>query len=206
MLGFHKPLSGEVDYFGKSISKMQGKIGYVPQRKSIDWDFPITVFEVVQMGLYPSLGLLKWPSKRDKEKIYAVLESLNMHTYAHMHIGELSGGQQQRLFVARALLQDADVFFFDEPFVGIDKTTEQLIIDHFQKLVSQGKTLFVVHHDLNTVTSYFDHVILLNTRLIEAGPVQEIFTMENLTKTFGQSGVIFEEALRLKSRAQEGLN
>lgn len=205
MIGLHKPLSGEIDYFGKTPSEMKGKIGYVPQRKSIDWDFPITVLEVVQMGLYSSLGLFKRPGKKEREKVYEVLESLKMQQYAHSHIGDLSGGQQQRLFVARALLQDADVFFFDEPFVCIDKTTEQLIIEHFRKLVSQGKTLFVVHHDLNTVKNYFDWTILLNTRLINAGPVDLVYNRENLTKTFGQSGLIFEEALKLKTKAQEGL-
>jgi len=205
MIGLLEPLSGEIDFFGKDNVEMKGKIGYVPQRKSIDWDFPITVFEVVQMGLYSTLGLFKRPSRREKERVLEVLKSLKMDQFADCHIGDLSGGQQQRLFVARALLQDADVFFFDEPFVCIDKTTEQLIIDIFKQLVSEGKTLFVVHHDLNTVKNYFDTVVMLNTRLIAAGPVEKVYTMENLTKTFGQGGLIFEEALNLTSKSQEGL-
>lgn len=205
MIGLMRPLSGEVSFFGKGQKEMEGNIAYVPQRKTIDWDFPITVFEVVLMGLYGSLGLFRRPGKKEKDKAHAVLKRLGMSDYAHCHISDLSGGQQQRLFVARALLQEAEVYFFDEPFVCIDKTTEQLIVSIFKELIAEGKSIFVVHHDLNTVKSYFDWIIMLNTRLIASGAVQDHFTLENLQRTFGYSGHLFEEVLNLTSKTHEGL-
>lgn len=205
MIGLMNPLSGEVSFFGKSQEMMKGNIAYVPQRKTIDWDFPITVFEVVLMGLYGRLGLFRRPGKQEKEKAHAVLQRLGMSDYAHLPIGDLSGGQQQRLFVARALLQQADVYFFDEPFVCIDKTTEQLIVEIFKELIQAGKSVFVVHHDLNTVKSYFDWIIMMNTRLIASGPVENHFTLENLQRTFGHVGHLFEEVLNLTSKTHEGL-
>jgi len=205
MLGLIKPLSGEIDFFGLDSKTIKTKIAYIPQKKTIDWDFPITVFEVVMMGFYGKLGLFKRPGKDEKAKVLSILEELGMADFARRHIGDLSGGQQQRLFIARALLQDADIFFLDEPFVCVDKITECLIVDIFKKLVAKGKTVLVVHHDLNTVQKYFDFLVMLNTRLIASGPTKEVFTTENLNRTFGHSGLIFEEAINLSSRTQEGL-
>ena len=205
MLGLIKPLSGSVDFFGLDAKDVKSKIAYVPQKKTIDWDFPITVLEVVMMGFYGKLGLFRRPGKEERKKAFEILEELGMANFAHRHIGDLSGGQQQRLFIARALLQEADIFFLDEPFVCVDKTTETLIVDIFKNLVLNGKTVLVVHHDLNTVQKYFDFLVMLNTRLIAAGPTSQVFTNENLTHTFGHSGLIFEEAINLSSRTQEGL-
>lgn len=205
MMGLEKTLSGFVDYCGKTIQEMEGKIAYVCQRSSIDWSFPITVFEVVLMGLYGKMGLFKRPSKADREKVMAVLATIGMDKMASRQISELSGGQQQRLFVARALLQDADVFFLDEPFAGIDMATEKLLIEIFQGLVKKGKTVFIVHHDLKTVESYFDYLIMLNLRLIKAGPTKEVFSQESISSMFCGASHLLGEALKLTGEKSEGI-
>jgi manganese/zinc/iron transport system ATP- binding protein len=203
-LNLIKPLSGKVEFFGHSLKEMQKRIAYVPQRETVDWDFPITVQELVLMGRYGQLGLFRQPKKADRAAADYYLEKVGMLPYAHRQISQLSGGQQQRVFIARALLQEADIYFMDEPFAGIDLTTEKMIMDILRELKSQGKTVFVVHHDLNTVESYFDWGILLNMRLIAAGPIKEIFNKENLHSAYGKSFSLFDEAVKLSQDKKDG--
>ncbi len=177
--------SGWIKIFGKSFKKAITRVGYVPQRESVDWDFPVNVLDVVLMGRYGRLGLLKKPSKDDKDIAMACLEKVKMSPYANRQIANLSGGQQQRVFLARALAQESDLYFMDEPFAGVDAATETAIIEILQELKNRGKTLLVVHHDLPTAKQYFDRLLLLNMRLVAFGPTEEIFTMENLQKTYG---------------------
>jgi manganese/zinc/iron transport system ATP- binding protein len=187
LLGLITPISGIIQFCGKPVSQIRQTTAYIPQRNGVDWDFPITVLEVVIMGCYGKLGLFKRPKKENREEALHALERVGMASYAKRQIGELSGGQQQRVFIARALLQDADFYFLDEPFSGIDIATEKIIIDLLTSLKDQGKTLFIVHHDLNTVTSYFDWVILLNHSLIGCGPVDQIYKRENIQVAYGTS-------------------
>jgi manganese/zinc/iron transport system ATP- binding protein len=205
IMGFVSPNSGKIRFFGKPIKEFYKKIAYVGQRASIDWDFPITVIEVLEMGIYGKLGWFKRPSKLDKKRVEEVLEQIGLKELASRQISELSGGQQQRLFIGRALLQDADIYFLDEPFQGIDVRAEMLIVEILKDLSKKGKTLFVVHHDLNTVESYFDYAILLNMRLIAAGPLKEVFKKENLLKAFGQKEGLLEEAFLKQRVRQEGI-
>jgi manganese/zinc/iron transport system ATP- binding protein len=204
MIGLLPPLSGEVRFFGKSFASHRKEIAYIAQKNAIDWDFPITVFEVILMGAYGRLGLCKRAGKKEKEEALQVLEKIGMRELADRQISSLSGGQQQRLFVGRALLQDADVFFLDEPFVGIDMATEKFLIEMFKELTRKGKTIFVVHHDLNTVEAYFDWVILLNMRLVSSGPTANVFHGVNLMHAYGQKGQILEEALEMTRMKREG--
>ncbi|HSX13664.1 MAG TPA: ABC transporter ATP-binding protein [Chlamydiales bacterium] len=200
-----KPLSGRIELFGvSSFSKIRQKIAYVPQRGSVDWDFPITAFEVVLMGRYGRLGLFGRPRKADKEAAYRALDLVGMSGFADRQIGQLSGGQQQRLFIARAIVQDADMLLLDEPFAGVDLTTEKSMIALLKKQTELGKTVFVVHHDLPTVEEYFDHCILLNTRLVGAGPVKEVFTKDNLSVAFGKHQSLFDEAANLSAKSLSG--
>lgn len=205
MLGIHPPFSGQVKFLGKDFSEMQQQIAYVGQRTSVDWDFPITAIEVVLMGVYGKLGLFRRPSKEDRQRARAILVELGMQGYENRQINDLSGGQKQRLFIGRALMQKAEIYFFDEPFVCIDMTTEKIIVEIFKSLLAEGKTIFVVHHDLNTVEKYFDWTIMMNTRLIANGPTQEVYTVDNLAKAFGERGSIFDEALKLTKMKAEGL-
>ncbi len=200
-----KATSGSTLFFGKPLKKVRRRVSYVPQRDSIDWDFPITVFDAVLMGRYGHLGKLKWARKADKIATREMLEFLNLDKFADRQISQLSGGQKQRLFIARALLQDADLYFLDEPFAGIDLATEKLIIDLLKSLQKKGKTLFVIHHDLNTVENYFDKVMMLNTSMIAFGDVKKVFTTQNLNRTFGQKGVLFDEVTRLSHDKVSGL-
>ncbi len=185
ILGLLKKAAGQVRIFGEPYEKQQHRVGYVPQRGSVDWDFPASVLDVVMMGLYGKLGWFKRPGKHEKELAREALQQVGMDAYESRQISQLSGGQQQRVFLARALVQDADLYFMDEPFQGVDATTERAIIEILRALRAQGKTVMVVHHDLQTVTEYFDHVMLLNVRSIASGPVEEVFTDENLRKTYG---------------------
>ncbi|MBN9377653.1 MAG: manganese ABC transporter ATP-binding protein [Chlamydiales bacterium 38-26] len=203
-LGLLKPISGSVDFFGKPLRSVRTKIAYVPQRQSVDWDFPITVRDLVLMGGYGRLGVLKWPRKADRVAAERYLEWVGMDQYADRQISQLSGGQQQRVFIARALLQEADLYFMDEPFAGIDLATEKVIMGILSKLKAEGKTVFVVHHDLNTVENYFDWAVLLNMRLIASGPVKEAFTAQNLQATYGKSFSLFDEALKLSQEKTHG--
>jgi manganese/zinc/iron transport system ATP- binding protein len=184
-LGLVKPAAGQVWIFDKPYKEQRHLVGYVPQRGSVDWDFPTHVLDVVTMGLYGRLGWFRRPGRVERGKAMEALEKVGMHAYADRQISQLSGGQQQRVFLARALVQDAAVYFMDEPFQGVDATTERAIVNLLRELRTQGKTVIVVHHDLQTVPEYFDHVFLLNVRRIAAGPVQEVFTDENLRLTYG---------------------
>lgn len=177
--------SGTVEILGSSVRSQKKNIGYVPQRGNVDWDFPTNALDVVMMGRYAQIGWLKRPSRKDKALAIEALERVGMKEYADRQISQLSGGQQQRVFLARALIQDAQVYFMDEPFAGVDATTERAIIDLLKELKEKGKTVIVVHHDLQTVTEYFDWVLLLNQRLIACGPVEQTFTSELLQKTYG---------------------
>ena len=177
--------SGTVSIYGKSYREQRALVGYVPQRGSVDWDFPTTTLDVVQMGTYGKLGWLRRPGQRERELALECLEKVGMASYANRQISQLSGGQQQRVFLARALAQDAQVYFMDEPFAGVDATTERAIVDIMRELREAGKTLVVVHHNLETVPEYFDWVILLNVRVIASGPVSEVFTRDAIQSAYG---------------------
>lgn len=190
MLDLIKPVSGKVSFNGKTYREERKHIGYVPQSESVDWDFPASVLDVVVMGRYGKLGWFKRPGEEDKKKSLLALEKVGMAEFVDRQISELSGGQQQRVFLARALVQEADIYFMDEPFKGVDAKTEVAIINILKDLKNQGKTVIVVHHDLQTVESYFDWVTLLNTQLIVSGPVKEVYTEENLNKAYRSKGKI----------------
>ena len=185
ILGLLKPAAGRVLIFDRPYLEQRKRVGYVPQRGTVDWDFPTSVLDVVMMGRYGALGWFKRPGSAEKKLAQDALERVGMGSFVDRQISQLSGGQQQRVFLARALVQDADIYFMDEPFQGVDATTERAIIGLLQELRAQGKTVIAVHHDLQTVTEYFDWVMLLNVRKIASGPVEEIFTDENLRLTYG---------------------
>lgn len=185
VLGLVRPLTGWVKIFGAEASEKRSWIGYVPQRESVDWDFPTTAVDVVTMGLYGQIGWLRFPSRRHGERALECLDQLGIKDLAHRQINQLSGGQQQRVFLARALAQDARIYLMDEPFAGVDAATEGAVIDLLKKLREQGRTVIAVHHDLQTVSEYFDEVVLLNMRLVAAGSVETTFNDENLQKTYG---------------------
>ncbi|SDX49665.1 metal ABC transporter ATP-binding protein [Paenibacillus sp. PDC88] len=184
-LGLVPTISGDVRIYGKPYKEQRKRIGYVPQRESVDWDFPTNALDVVLMGQYGQLGWFKRPGKKEKELAYECLSKVGMAEFSNRQISQLSGGQQQRVFLARALAQNADIYFMDEPFAGVDATTEKAIIALLEALKNQGKTVLVVHHDLATVEEYFDHVLLLNGRLVAAGPTAETFTPDLLQQTYG---------------------
>lgn len=184
MLDIIKPISGTVLFNGYTYAAQRKKIGYVPQRGSVDWDFPTTVLDVVLMGCYANIGWFKRIRKSDKEKALEAIHRVDMEEYSNRQISQLSGGQQQRVFLARALVQDADIYFMDEPFQGVDIKTERAVINILKALRQNGKTVIVVHHDLQTVSDYFDWVTLLNKRIIASGSIKNVFTDENLEKTF----------------------
>lgn len=192
MLDLITPITGRVLFNGGTYESQRRHIGYVPQRGSVDWDFPTTVLDVVLMGRYGHVGWIKRPKKADKAFAREALEKVGMAEFAQRQISQLSGGQQQRVFLARALVQDADIYFMDEPFQGVDAKTEKAVIEILKELRKKGKTVVVVHHDLQTVKEYFDWVTLLNTQLIASGPVEEIFTDENLNKTYRSTGKILK--------------
>ena len=185
MLTLHPALQGSVKFFGLPFKKAQKRIGYVPQRGSVDWDFPTDVLDVVTMGLYGQIGWLRRPKRLHREKAYSALTQTGMAEYAERQINQLSGGQQQRVFLARALVQDADLYFMDEPLAGVDAATERAIMNILQQLKASGKTVMVVHHDLQTVKDYFDHVLLLNRTVIRHGQTDQVFTKEHLAQTYG---------------------
>ncbi|MEX2310125.1 MAG: metal ABC transporter ATP-binding protein [Pirellulales bacterium] len=194
VLGLLPLASGKVLIYGKPYDEQRSLIGYVPQRESVDWDFPVTVNDVVLMGTYGRVGWIWRPGAAEREIAERCLAQVGMSDFANRQIRQLSGGQQQRVFLARALAQDAMIYFMDEPFSGVDAATEAAIIELLQKLRSAGKTVFVVHHDLQTVRSYFDYVILLNMRLVAYGPTETTFTPANLHKTYGGRLTILDEA------------
>ncbi len=185
ILGLVRPAAGNVLIYDKPYDAQRRIVGYVPQRGSVDWDFPTNVLDVVMMGRYGALGWVRRPGKKERELAMHALEKVSMEGYTTRQISQLSGGQQQRVFLARALVQDATVYLMDEPFQGVDATTERAIVTLLQELRANGKTVVVVHHDLQTVTDYFDWVMLLNIRRIASGPVDETFTPDNLRETYG---------------------
>lgn len=196
VLGLIKPLAGTVEILGEKGKSKRKKVAYVPQRNSVDWDFPTTVLDVVTMGTYGELGWFKRPGKKEKEKAQAALEKVSLLDLQNRHISQLSGGQQQRVFLARALAQKAQVYLMDEPFQGVDATTESAIIQLMKNLKEEGKTVVVVHHDLDTVPEYFDWVTLLNIRINACGPVEEVFNLANLKKTYGDKQFINYKLLK----------
>ena len=185
ILGLVRPAAGNVLIYDKPYEAQRRIVGYVPQRGSVDWDFPTNVLDVVTMGCYGALGWIRRPGKKEREQAMQALEKVGMAAYTTRQISHLSGGQQQRVFLARALVQDATVYLMDEPFQGVDATTERAIVTLLQELRADGKTVVVVHHDLQTVVDYFDWVLLLNIRRIASGPVTEAFTSDNLRETYG---------------------
>jgi len=193
ILGLLKPAAGHVLIYGKPYTQQRRLVGYVPQRGSVDWDFPTTVEDVVMMGLYGRLGWIRRPGRRERKLALEALEKVGMLEYAGRQISQLSGGQQQRVFLARALAQDARIYFMDEPFQGVDATTERAIVALLHGLRQSGKTVVVVHHDLQTVPEYFDRVTLLNVQCIASGPVAEVFNEENLRRTYGGRIAFFHQ-------------
>jgi manganese/zinc/iron transport system ATP- binding protein len=185
ILGLVAPSAGQVQIHGRPYAEQRHLVAYVPQRGSVDWDFPTSALDVVMMGRYGSLGWFRRPGARERALAHEALAKVGMAQFAERQISQLSGGQQQRVFLARALVQDAQVYFMDEPFQGVDATTERAIVALLQDLRAQGKTVVVVHHDLQTVAEYFDWVTLLNVRKIASGPVAEVFTDTNLRLTYG---------------------
>lgn len=185
ILGLVRPAAGNVLIYDKPYETQRRIVGYVPQRGTVDWDFPTNVLDVVMMGRYGALGWIRRPGRQEREQAMYALEKVGMEAYTTRQISQLSGGQQQRVFLARALVQDATVYLMDEPFQGVDATTERAIVTLLQELRANGKTVVVVHHDLQTVEDYFDWVMLLNIRRIASGPLTETFTPENLRETYG---------------------
>ncbi len=193
IMGLKPVNSGYIKIFGQPINKVRKRIGYVPQRESVDWDFPTTVFDVVMMGRYMHLKFLKNKAK-DKAIVMHCLEKVGMAALASRQIGQLSGGQQQRVFLARALAQEAQLYFMDEPFAGVDATTEAVIFELLQQMTKkEGKTIVVVHHDLQSVRHYFDWLVMLNMRLVASGPTNSVFQAELLQKTYGGKLTLLHE-------------
>lgn len=185
LLGLVPSLSGDVMVHGRPYAAQRKRVGYVPQRSSVDWDFPTTALDVVIMGLYGRLGWFRRPGRKERHEALEALEMVGMQAFADRQISQLSGGQQQRVFLARALVQQADVYFLDEPMAGVDATTERAIIDILRRLRDAGKTLIVVHHDLQTVRHYFDWLLLLNVRVVASGQADDVFKVEHLRQAYG---------------------
>ncbi len=194
ILGLVTPITGWVRVFGRAYAERRSWVGYVPQRESVDWDFPTSALDVVLMGLYGRIGWLRRPGKHNRQQALACLEKVGMGAFAQRQISQLSGGQQQRVFLARALAQEARLYLMDEPFAGVDATTERAIFSLLQELRDRGRTVVAVHHDLQTVAEYFDHVVLLNMRLVAHGPIAETFTRENLQRTYGGKLTVLTQA------------
>jgi manganese/zinc/iron transport system ATP- binding protein len=202
-MGMVRPSGGWVKIFGESFSRAATRVGYLPQRESVDWDFPVNALDVVLMGRYGRLGIFRRPSREDRDIARACLDKVNMLSLADRQISNLSGGQQQRVFLARALAQESDLYFMDEPFVGVDAATESAIIAILRELRDRGKTLLVVHHDLPTAAEYFDRLILLNMRMVAYGPTEEVYTFENLQRAYGGRLTILSSVAELRSRAAD---
>lgn len=203
MMGLLKPLSGFVKVFGADVTEQPGRIGYVPQRESVDWDFPTNALDVTLMGRYGKLSLFGRPKKADVTFARDCLAQVGMAEFAERQISQLSGGQQQRVFLARALAQEAELYLMDEPFAGVDAATEQAIIAILRELRRQGKTVVVVHHDLHTAPEYFDHMILLNLRLVKYGPTKEVFTDDNIRATYGGRLNLLADAAERMARERQ---
>ena len=202
IMGLTPASSGWVQIFGESFEKNRHRVGYVPQREQVDWDFPVNVMDVVLMGRYGRRGWLRRVTKEDKKIAEESLDKVGMLPFRNRQIANLSGGQQQRVFLARALAQQSDLYLMDEPFAGVDATTERAIVTLLQELQSQGKTILVVHHDLTTAKEYFDHLLLLNMRLVSFGKTQDVFTVEQLQKTYGGRLTILSDVAAKASQAE----
>ena len=199
------PLNGGwVKVFGEPFAKAKQRVGYVPQRESVDWDFPVNVMDVVLMGRYGRLGLLRRPGKEDRDKAREALDKVAMLPFANRQISNLSGGQQQRVFLARAIAQESDLYLMDEPFAGVDAATEAAIIALLQELKSRGKTIVVVHHDLTTARGYFDRLVLLNMRVVASGLTEEVFTVDLLQKTYGGRLTLLSDVTRELEKSEKG--
>ncbi len=194
--------SGEVSIYGQPYKQARQRVGYVPQRESVDWDFPVSALDVVAMGTYGQLGWFRRVSKRSKALSMQALERVGLADYAHRQISQLSGGQQQRTFLARALVQDADIYFMDEPFAAVDAATERAIVEMLKEIQERGKTVLVVHHDLATVPQYFDWTVLLNMRVVAAGPTDEVFNQQNLRRTYGGKLTLLTQAANEVERSR----
>jgi manganese/zinc/iron transport system ATP- binding protein len=204
VLGLIPLASGSVQVFGEPIDRVRKRIGYVPQRESVDWDFPVNVLDVVLMGTYGHLGWFRRPGHGQRQWALECLDQVGMADLASRQIGQLSGGQQQRTFLARALAQKAELYLMDEPLAGVDAATEEVVFKLLTRLRGDGKTVVVVHHDLRTVPTHYESVIMLNMRLVAAGPTEETFTNDNLHKTYGGRLAILEaagEAIRTQERS-----
>ena len=202
ILGLVKRAAGEVLIYGKPYVRQRNRVAYVPQRGSVDWDFPTNVLDVATMGSYGRLGWIRRPGSAERAIAMDALRKVGMDEYADRQISQLSGGQQQRVFLARALVQDAQVYFMDEPFQGVDAVTARAIIALLRQLKDAGRTVIVVHHDLQTVPEYFDSVLLLNIRRIAVGPVSEVFTEDNLRLTYGGRVGFVQSAVRSAADAK----
>ncbi len=185
IMGLVKPTSGYVKIFDKTLQDVRSRISYVPQRESVDWNFPASVLDVVMMGTYGKLGLFRRPGKKEKEIALGCLDQVGMMSFVNRQISELSGGQQQRVFIARALAQEADLYLMDEPFAGVDMATETAIFQLLKDMTAKGKTIVVVHHDIHSAMNYFDWIIMLNLHLVGSGPTDLVMTEELLRKTYG---------------------
>lgn len=185
ILGLKKILSGKIEIEGKNLKDVKKEIAYIPQSSSVNWDFPTTVFDVVLMGRYVHCGWIKRPNKIDKKKALDAIEKIGLSQYRDRQISQLSGGQKQRVFIARAIASDANIYFMDEPLAGVDKKTEGIIMEFLRDSQKMGKTSIVVHHDLNTIKKYFDHLVIINKRIIAQGLVNNVFTRENIEMAFG---------------------
>jgi manganese/zinc/iron transport system ATP- binding protein len=194
--------SGQVRIYGKPYRKQRMQVAYVPQRESVDWDFPVSALDVVTMGRYGKIGWCMPVTKKHKRAAMEALERVGLADLAHRQISQLSGGQQQRTFLARALAQEAQIYFMDEPFAAVDAATEKAIVNILHDLKGQGKTALVVHHDLQTVAEYFDWTMLLNMRTVAMGPTDEVFTTENLQKTYGGKLTLLDEAAQAMSESE----
>ena len=197
-------ISGEVQFWGESISRQRGRVAYVPQRESVDWDFPVNALDVVAMGTYRRLGWCRPVGRRQRSAAMEALERVDLADLAGRQISQLSGGQQQRVFLARALVQDADLYLMDEPFASVDASTEQAILSALRELRSQGRTVICVHHDLQTVQESFDWVVMLNMRVVAAGSIEDTFTIENLRRTYGGRLTLLDKAAMALGRAHRG--
>ncbi len=197
IMGLLEPSSGFIKIFDKPLDEVREKVAYVPQRESVDWDFPASVFDVVLMGRYRKKNLLKRTNQADIEIANQCIEKVGLTEFKNRQISQLSGGQQQRVFIARALAQKADVYLMDEPFVGVDAATESSILNLLQEMKAEGKTVLIIHHDLQTVSEYFDYLVLLNTRLIAKGNLQEVLTKENLSNAYGGQLTLLAKVVEL---------
>lgn len=197
--------SGRIEVFGRSWRQNRHRVGYVPQRESVDWDFPVSVLDVVTMGLYSRIGWFRPVLRRHRELAMRALERVGIGEYANRQISQLSGGQQQRTFLARALVQEADLYLMDEPFSAVDAATEQAIVGLLREMRAAGRTALVIHHDLHTVPDYFDSVVLLNMRVVAQGPTAAVFTRENLERTYGGRLTLLDEATEALRRRERNL-